>query len=89
MVNLLVSIILSGFAITFTIELIALLLSWFLNKETVYNWLSLPLSFGAMFAFYNIQKNFFVLVPATAFITLILNKYINTPSVTSTRLKRL
>ena len=89
MVNLFVSIILSGFAVTFAIELLALLLSWFFNKETLYIWLSLPFSFGAMYVMHDIHKNLFVLVPATAFITLILNKYLNTPVAVSTRLKRL
>jgi hypothetical protein len=61
----------------------------FFNKETLYTWLSLPLSFGAMFIFYSIDKSFIITVPATAFVALILKKYLNTASVTSTRLKRL
>lgn len=89
MVDLLIAVILSGFAITFTVELLALLLSWFLNKETLYTWLSLPLSFGTMFVLYDIERSFIVSVPATAFIALILKRYINTATVTSTRLKRL
>ena len=89
MVDLLISVILSGFAITFTVELLALLLVWFLNKETLYTWLSLPLAFGAMFVLYNIDKTFLISVPATAFIALVLKKYLNAPVVTSTRLKRL
>ena len=89
MVNLFVSILISGFATTFVIELLALLLSWFFEKETIYRWLALPLSFGAMFALYDIGRTFIISVPATAFVTLILNKYINTPVVSSTRLRRL
>lgn len=89
MVDLLISIILSGFAITFTVELLGLLLVWFVSKETLYTWLSLPLSFGAMFILYDIDKSFFISVPATAFIALVLKKYLNAPVVTSTRLKRL
>ena len=89
MVDLLISVILSGFAITFTVELLALLLVWFFNKETLYTWLSLPLSFGAMSVLYNIDKSFIISVPSTAFVALILKKYLNAPVVSSTRLKRL
>jgi hypothetical protein len=89
MVDLLIAVILSGFAITFAIELLALLLVWFFNKETLYTWLSLPLAFIGMFVLYNIDKTFFISVPATAFIALVLRKYLNAPVVTSTRLKRL
>lgn len=89
MVDLLISIILSGFAVTFTVELLALLLSWFFFADALYKWLSLPLSFGAMFWLYGLDKSLVISVPATAFITLILRRYLNTPAVTSTRLKRL
>ena len=89
MANLLISIILSGFAVTFVIELVALSTSWFFEKEMLYAVLSLPLSFGAMFVMHDITKSLFVSVPATAFIALILKKYLNATTVTSTRLKRL
>lgn len=89
MVNLLISIILSGFAVTFTVELIALLTSWFFQKSALYAVLSLPLSFLAMYVLYDLQKYLFVSVPATAFIALVLNKYLNSVPVTGTRLRRL
>lgn len=89
MVDLLISIILAGFAVTFAIELLALLLVWFFNSDTLYTWLSLPLSFGAMYLFYELDKYLFISVPATAFVALILKRYLNSTSVTSTRLKRL
>lgn len=89
MVDLLISVILSGFAITFTIELLALLLVWFFNADTLYAWLALPLSFGAMYLFYDLDKYLFISVPATAFVAFILKRYLNSRTVTSTRLKRL
>lgn len=89
MVNLLISIILSGFAVTFAIELIALITSWFFQKPMIYAVLSLPFSFLAMFVMYKVTREMFVSVPATAFVTLVLNKYLNAASMTSTRLKRL
>lgn len=89
MVDLLITIVLSGFAVTFAIELLALILWSFANKETLYNFLTLPLAFGALYLFYALDKTFVVAVPAIAFISLMLNKYINTKSVSSTQLRRL
>jgi hypothetical protein len=89
MADLFISIILAGFAVTFVVELLSLVTSWFFQKETLYAVLSLPLSFGAMYVMYDITDYFFVTVPATAFIALILKKYLNTKTVTSTRLNRL
>jgi hypothetical protein len=81
MVNLLIATFLSGIAVTFAIELLDILLGLFFEKEMVYKILSLPLSFGALTCFFKIEKEFLVLVPATAFIVLILNKVINKPAV--------
>jgi len=81
MVNLLISVLLSGTAVTFGIEFLALVLAWFFDKERLYAVLSLPLSFGALFCLDNLNKTYIVLVPATAFIALILNKVINKPVV--------
>jgi hypothetical protein len=89
MADLFISIILAGFAVTFVVELLSLVTSWFFQKETLYAVLSLPLSFGAMYVFYELDKGMFISVPATAFIALVLKKYLNTKTVTSTRLNRL
>jgi hypothetical protein len=89
MVDLFISIILAGFAVTFIVELVALMTSWFFDKEALYAVLTLPLSFGSMFVLYNLDKTFFVSVSATAFVALMLRKYLNSATVTSTRLKRL
>lgn len=84
MVNLLISIILSGLAVTFAIELVSIGLKMFLGKEKIYSILSLPLSFGALTCFYEINLKFVVAVPAISFIVLIINKYINKPLVLTT-----
>lgn len=89
MVDLLISILLSGCAVTFVVEFLFLITIGFFFKERIYAVLTLPLSFGAMYVFSNIDWTYFVSVPATAFVALMLNKYLNTQQVSSTRLKRL
>jgi hypothetical protein len=79
MVNLLIAVLLSGLAVTFTIELLFLGLGFLISKEKLYALLSLPLSFGALLCFYNINLKFAVAVPAVSFIALFINKYINKP----------
>lgn len=89
MVNLLISVLLSGLAVTFTIEFISLITLGFFVKERIYAFLTLPLSFGALYCVTDLTTKFIVLVPATAFVALMLNKYLNTKQVTATRLPRL
>lgn len=89
MVDLLISVLLSGLAVTFIVELLALMFVLFVNKETLYMFLPVPLSFGAMYAFYDIELVMLITVPATAFIALMLNKYLNKPTVISNRINRL
>jgi hypothetical protein len=84
MVNLLIAVLLSGLAVTFTIELISLGLGLFISKEKLYAFLSLPLSFGALLCFYSINLRFVVSVPAVSFIALLVNKYINKPITIAT-----
>jgi len=79
MVNLLIAVLLSGLAVTFTIELLSLGLGLLISKEKLYAFLSLPLSFGALLCFYSINLKFVVSVPAVSFIALLINKYINKP----------
>lgn len=89
MTDLLISVILAGTAVTFVIEFLFLITLGIFFKEKIYQVLTLPLSFGAMYVFSDIYLTFAVTVPATAFLALMLNKYLNTSQVTSTRLKRL
>lgn len=85
MVNLLVAVLLSGLAVTFTIEFISLIVGLIISKERLYSVLSLPLSFGALYCFYPLEISFVVSVPATSFIVLFINKYINRPIVLPSR----
>ena len=84
MVNLLVAILLSGLAVTFTIEFLSLGLGLFFDKERIYSVLSLPLSFGALFSIQDMSEAFVVAIPATAFVVLFINRYINKPVVLTT-----
>ena len=89
MVNLTLQVIICGFATTFAIELISLLAEMFASKSTIYAVLSLPISYGFLFAFLAPNKTFFVLVPAIAFIATVLNKWLNKPVQIQQRLARL
>lgn len=81
MVDLLLAVLISGIAVTFTIEFFSLVLGWFFDKERIYSVLALPFSFGALMCFYNLNKHLIIAVPATAFVVLLLNKFINKPVV--------
>jgi hypothetical protein len=81
MVDLLLSVLLSGIAVTFAIEFFSLVLVWFFDKERIYSVLALPLSFGALTCMYEIDRVFIVSVPATAFFVLLFNKIVNKPVV--------
>ena len=89
MANLLISVLLSGLAVTFAIEFLFLGIQLFVGKDTLYNILSLPMSFGALTCFYSINIRFIVAVPAVAFIVLFINKFINKPAVYTRQLPRL
>jgi hypothetical protein len=89
MTNLLTSVILSGLAVTFTIEFLALGLSMFIQKETIYAVFSLPFSFAAMCCFYSINIRFVVLVTATAFVVLVTNKVLNKPVIVNASRRQL
>lgn len=90
MVNLILQVILCGFATTFAIELISLAAEMIASKATIYAVLSLPVSYGFLFAFIEPSKMFFVLVPAIAFVATVLNKWLNKPiQIQQSRLPRL
>jgi hypothetical protein len=84
MVDLIISVLLSGIAVTFAIEFFSLALVWFFDKERIYSVLALPLSFGALICMYQIDRIFFVSVPASAFVVLLLNKLVNKPVIINT-----
>jgi hypothetical protein len=89
MTDILIPILLTGMAVTFVIEFLDLILLGIFTKPTLYNVLALPLSFLGLWAQLEIQYDFFSLVPATAFVVMMLNKYLNKPTVVGARLPRL
>ena len=89
MVDLILQIIICGFATTFAIELISLAAEIIASKTTIYAVLSLPVSFGFLFSIITLDKTFFALVPATAFIATALNKWLTKPIQIQQRLPRL
>jgi hypothetical protein len=89
MADILVNILLTGMAVTFVVEFLDLIMLGIVTKPTLYNFLALPLSFLGLWAQINFDYDFFVLVPATAFVVMMLNKYLNKPVVVNTRLPRL
>lgn len=89
MTDILIPVLLAGMAVTFVIEFLDLIMLGILTKPTLYNFLAIPLSFLGLWAQLEIQYDFFVLVPATAFVVMMLNKYLNKPVVINSRLPRL
>lgn len=90
MTNLLIASLLAGAATTYVVEVLDLMLLGMFEKQTIYKFLSLPLSFGGMYALQGeLTSSLFVTVPASTFVSLMLVKYLNKPIVTQTRLPRL
>ena len=90
MVDLLISVIVVAFAVTYLLELLDLtLLGAWIGKSNINVFFALPLSFGGLFAFHELTFDLVVLVPATTFVSLFLSKYLNKPTVVQQRLPRL
>lgn len=91
MTDLLIATIITGFAVTYILELLDLsILGEFIGKSNINIFFALPLSFGGMYVFYQFDKLLFVTVPAATFVSLMLGKYLNKPTVVSQqRLPRL
>ena len=90
MVNLLISAILTGCAVTYVLEMLDVVSLGILEKGTINKVFSLPLSFGGMYALTReINLSLLVTVPAVTLVSLALSKYLNKPIVTQTRLPRL
>lgn len=85
MTDLLIPVLLTGFAVTYVIEFLELFISEFITKPTLNKYLALPLSFGGMFAQLDIGYDFFVLVPAATFVSLVIGMWLNKPQVVQTQ----
>ena len=79
MTDLLITVLISGFAVTYTVEFLDLITIEFFGKNNLYKWLSLPLSFCALCSLEHLSIKLVALTPAAAFISLAISKYLNKP----------
>ena len=90
MADLLISIVIVAFAVTYFLELLDLtFIGAWIGKSNINVFFALPLSFGGLYLFHGLILNLVVLVPATTFVSLALTKYLNKPTVVQQRLPRL
>jgi hypothetical protein len=82
MIDLLISVVLVGVAVTYIVEFIDLVTSGFFGVSILNKFLSLPLSVGGLFVLENNDLKLIVTAPATAFIALFISKLINQPVAT-------
>jgi len=89
MVDLLITILIAGIAVTYVIEFIELVTTGIFGVPLLNKFLTLPLSFGALISQNSLSMQFIIAVPATATVALLLSKYLNKPRVVQQRLPRL
>jgi hypothetical protein len=85
MTDILISVLLTGIAVTYVIEFLELFISEFITKPTLNKYLALPLSFAGMFVQLELKSDFFVLVPAATFVSLVIGRWLNKPQVVQTQ----
>lgn len=89
MVDLLITILIAGVAVTYVIEFIELITTGLFGVPLLNKFLTLPLSFGALISQNSLDMQFIIAVPAIATVALLLSKYLNKPRVVQQRLPRL
>ena len=89
MVDLLITIIIAGVAVTYVIEFVELITTGMFGVPLLNKFLTLPLSFGALISQNSLDMQFIIAVPAIATVALLLSKYLNKPRVVQQRLPRL
>jgi hypothetical protein len=89
MIDLLITIIIAGVAVTYVIEFIELITAGFFGVPVLNKFLTLPLSFGALLSQNSLDTQFLIAVPAIATVAILLSKYLNQPRVVQQRLPRL
>jgi hypothetical protein len=89
MVDLLITILIAGVAVTYVIEFLELVTTGLFGIPLLNKFLTLPLSFGALISQNSLSMQFIVAVPAIATVALLLSKYLNKPRVVQQRLPRL
>jgi hypothetical protein len=83
MTDLLIVTTLSALAVTYVIEILDLLTFSIVGKTSLNKYLSLPISFGAVFSQIHLHKGLIIAVPAAAFVSVAVSKFINKPVVVS------
>jgi hypothetical protein len=83
MTDLLIVTALSSLAVTYVIEFLDLITFSIVGKASLNKYLSLPISFGAVFSQVHLHKGLIITVPATAFASVAISKFINKPVVIS------
>jgi hypothetical protein len=89
MVDLLITILIAGVAVTYVIEFVELITTGLFGVPLLNKFLTLPLSFGALISQNSLNMQFIIAVPAIATVALLLSKYLNKPRVVQQRLPRL
>ena len=89
MIDLLITIVIAGVAVTYVIEFIELITTGMFGVPLLNKFLTLPLSFGALISQNSFSMQFIIAVPAIATVALLLSKYLNKPRVVQQRLPRL
>jgi hypothetical protein len=89
MVDLLITILIAGVAVTYVIEFLELVTTGLFGVPLLNKFLTLPLSFGALISQNSLSMQFIIAVPAIATVALLLSKYLNKPRVVQQRLPRL
>ena len=89
MIDLLITIVIAGVAVTYIIEFIELVTVGMFGVPLLNKFLTLPLSFGALISQNSLDRHFIIAVPAIATVALLLSKYLNKPRVVQQRLPRL
>jgi hypothetical protein len=89
MIDLLITILIAGVAVTYVIEFLELVTTGLFGVPLLNKFLTLPLSFGALISQNSLDMQFIIAVPAIATVALLLSKYLNKPRVVQQRLPRL
>jgi hypothetical protein len=89
MIDLLITIVIAGVAVTYVIEFLELVTTGLFGVPLLNKFLTLPLSFGALISQNSLDMQFIIAVPAIATVSLLLSKYLNKPRVVQQRLPRL
>ena len=89
MIDLLITIVIAGVAVTYIVEFIELVTVGMFGVPLLNKFLTLPLSFGALISQKSLDMQFIIAVPAIATVALLLSKYLNKPRVVQQRLPRL